>query len=90
MSNDGRLKKSQTELTAGVLIEKKEQKHTKGETERFLIRQNKTECANFRGNPYLQSHKQYKKYKNKQITELLPVGCFQKDVCETDVPVSHA
>ena len=39
------LKKKQqpeTEFTAGIL--KNDQKHTKGKTERFLLRQNKTEC----------------------------------------------
>ena len=33
--------------------------------------------ANFRGHTLLQSHKQYK---NRQITQLLAVACFQKDV----------
>ena len=56
-------------------------KNTKYSTERYLIRQNKTECK-FSREPRLQSHKQYK---NKQITQLLPAGSFQKDVCETDV-----
>ena len=39
--------------------QKKTQQRPKGTTERLLIRQSKTDCANFRENPLLQSHKQY-------------------------------
>ena len=37
-------KTTETELTAGVLKKKIFKKDTKGETERFFIRRNKTEC----------------------------------------------
>ena len=49
---------------------RKKKKDTKGWTECFWIRQNKTKCTNFQGNPLLQSHKQYRfrKQRSKQIT----------------------
>ena len=42
-------KTTETELTAGVLKKKIFKKDTKGETERFLIIQNKTKCTFSRG-----------------------------------------
>ena len=61
-----------------------DQKHTKGETECILIRQNKIECANFWGDPLLQSHKQYRfqkqPYHLAAATWVLPEGCVW-DTC---------
>ena len=66
-----------------------DQKHTKGERERFSIRQNKTECKYFWGNPLFQS---YKLYRNKPITCLLPVGFLQEELClfQTVISVSNS
>ena len=62
------LKKSETQLTASVL-KKKNQKHTRGLKERFLIGQDNTICANFRESSLFRS---YARHRNKYHVSLMP------------------
>ena len=61
-------KKSETNLLPAFWKKIKNTQRVK--ITRFLIGQNKTKCANFRGNPLFES---YVQHKNKQCTYLLPV-----------------
>ena len=46
----------------------REPKHTRGQRERFLVGQNRTKCANFRGSPLFSS---YVQHKNRKINNQL-------------------